>query len=386
MDLARLALVTQWLGTLLTLCLLAFLSQSVRRPLLRYWAFAWLSLTISLCSLTVAFSHPSLTFVFETIYFFGEYLFAFLLIAGCRNFVSSVTISRRSLSWPIAGAAIAVVLSLISPDFNVQFIPHAAIMGAAFLVAFRVLRTRETATLGGGVSVMSVALLLLTLDFFHYIPVFAIAAIRGSAHRFAYLDYTSVVDMVLEVLLGFGMVMLILDTLRREAESANAELGAALGKLEVLARTDGLTNVLNRHAYHSMVTEPAAGVQSMKGCVVIADVDRLKHINDTMGHAAGDAAIRGVASAIRSLIRADDFLFRWGGDEFLVIFWNMKEEEARGRFAHFGAVLPQAGASGADLPLSVSFGFAPFGEMCPLEESIALADSQMYAQKRRRAG
>ena len=53
--------------------------------------------------------------------------------------------------------------------------------------------------------------------------------------------------------------------------------------------------------------------------VVMADVDRLKRINDAEGHEAGDEAIRSVANAIRKRIRADDLLFRWGGDEFLVV-------------------------------------------------------------------
>jgi diguanylate cyclase (GGDEF)-like protein len=386
MDLALLALVTQWIGTLLTLSLLTFLSQSVRRPLLRYWALAWLSLTISLCSLTVAFRGTALKSLYEAIYFFGEYLFALLLIAGCRNFISGARPDRRSYPWLVGGVVVAGALAVCSPDFNVQFIPHAAIMGIAFLVAFRVLRPARVGRLGGGVSVMSFALLLLAADFLHYIPVFWIAAVKGPAHRFAYLNYTSVVDMVLEVLLGFGMVMLILDTLRREAESANVDLGHALARLEVMARTDGLTNALNRHAYHALLTESPDRVSSREGCIVLADVDRLKEINDSFGHAVGDVAIRSVATAIRSLIRADDLLFRWGGDEFLIILWNMKEEEVRSRLVRLDELLAGADLPSRPLPLTVSLGFASFGADVPMEKSIELADSLMYARKRRVKG
>ncbi len=55
-------------------------------------------------------------------------------------------------------------------------------------------------------------------------------------------------------------------------------------------------------------------------------MDNLKAINDGLGHTAGDKAIREVAGAIRSVIRADDLLFRWGGDEFLVVLVGLPED------------------------------------------------------------
>src|SRR5260370_23678227 len=127
---------------------------------------------------------------------------------------------------------------------------------------------------------LSGAYFLLAFDLFHFVPFFALAAHRGPAHRFAYLNYTSVVDMVLEILLGFGMVILVPDTLRREAELANAELAMALGRLEIAARTDPLTAALNRHAYQALIgNSESAEVTPRRGGVGIADVDRRKQIN-----------------------------------------------------------------------------------------------------------
>lgn len=381
MNLTTLALVTQWIGTLLTLCLLVFLAQSIRRPLLWYWVVGWLALATALGSLATAFQRPSLEIPFEVLYFFGEYAFAFFLIAGCRLFTGSL--SRQSGSWLAIGLCVAIMLAFVSRDFNVQFAFHAGIMGFMFAIALKVLAPARKARLGGGVTIMSVALLLLAVDFLHYVPVFAIAAQRGPAHRFAYLDYTSVIDMALEILLGFGMVILVPDTLRREAESANAELAKALAKLEIAARTDPLTNALNRHAYHALVGDTESPLQKveMSGCVVIADVDRLKQINDTYGHAAGDAAIRSVATAIRSVIRADDLLFRWGGDEFLVILWDTHEKEAARRFDDFESVIHHFQSAPAESPIGVSFGFASFDSSRPLNRSIEVADSLMYERK-----
>ncbi len=383
MDITTLGLIIQWIGTILVLALLAFLAQSVPKPLVRYWAAGWLALVVSLGALAIAFSRPAFQVPLEAIYFFGEYVFAFCLIRGCREFVEPERVTRPSIGWLLAAIAAAVVLSLISTDFNVQFIPHAAIMGICFLAGFSALVPARRQRSGGGVTVMSAALLLLGIDFLHYVAVFAIAVREGPNRRFAYLSYTSVVDMVLEILLGFGMVMLILDSLRREAESANIKLGAAMERLEILARTDPLTNALNRHAYHALVGGSDGRSPTLTGCVVIADVDRLKQINDTLGHAAGDAAIRRVATALRSVIRADDLLFRWGGDEFLAILWSMSEEDACMRFENFDEHLRQTESEAS--PITVSFGFAPFDDGAPLDNAIEVADSLMYSRKHRRS-
>ena len=383
MDITTLGLIIQWIGTILVLSLLAFLAQSVRRPLVRYWAAGWLALVVSLGALAVAFNRPAIQVPLEAVYFFGEYVFAFCLISGCRQVGEPKPITRLSIGWLVAGLAAAVALSLLSTDFNVQFIPHAAIMGICFLAAFKALAPARSQKSGGGVTVMSAALLLLGIDFLHYVAVFAIAVKEGPANRFPYLYYTSVIDMVLEILLGFGMVMSILDTLRREAETANARLGVAMERLEVLARTDPLTNALNRHAYHALLGGSDSRGTTVAGCVVIADVDRLKQINDRLGHSAGDAAIRRVASALRSVIRADDLLFRWGGDEFLAILWNTSGQDAGKRFENIAALLttPETAAQ----PLTVSFGFAPFDDEISLERAIEVADSLMYRRKHQRS-
>ena len=60
----------------------------------------------------------------------------------------------------------------------------------------------------------------------------------------------------------------------------------------------------------------------LNGVVVMIDVCNLKQINDDIGHAAGDIVIRATANNVRQLIRADDLLFRWGGDEFVAIIPN----------------------------------------------------------------
>jgi diguanylate cyclase len=115
-------------------------------------------------------------------------------------------------------------------------------------------------------------------------------------------------------------------------------------------------------------------------------MDNLKPINDTLGHAAGDNAIRKVATAIRALIRADDLLFRWGGDEFLVILPGVSEGEVRTRLDRLNAMLADADLRTTARPvaLSVSYGIASFRAPDGLEQAIEQADVEMYSRKQTR--
>src|SRR5258705_12396420 len=134
--------------------------------------------------------------------------------------------------------------------------------------------------------------------------------------------------------------MVLMEGVRREVELANSKLVEARDRLELLAQMDPLTEALNRHAFHSLLSCPERGKEAgTSGCVVVIDIDNLKPINDTLGHSAGDKAIRAVARAMRSLIRADDMLFRWGGDEFLVLLFKLPVNEASRRMMSLNDVL-----------------------------------------------
>ncbi len=172
---------------------------------------------------------------------------------------------------------------------------------------------------------------------------------------------------------------------RREVEQANQELLRARDKLELMANMDPLTEALNRHAFHSLLRSPEDGSEpSMtSGSVAVLDIDNLKPINDTWGHSAGDKAIRAVARAMRSLIRADDMLFRWGGDEFLVLMFKMPKEDADKRIEKLNQILQESGDRWTGIPVAVkvSHGVAGFDSLKQLGHAIETADKAMYAKR-----
>lgn len=366
-----------------SLAILSFLlSRSIQRDYLRYWWQAWTSLSVALFSLALALRPSWLRPWIEPFYFLGEYVFGGLLIAGCRSVATGKPLGRRA-AWLLAPALVlAVLLPHVHRDFSVRFIPQAAIMAVLFGVALRELRRGSAAGERVGMRLLTVSLVALCLSFLHYVPALSWAVWHGRQLAVAYASSMARFDLLFETLLGFGMVILVMEREHRALEEANEELRNARGKLETLARLDPLTHSLNRHAFYSMVEGTRAnGVGA--GCVAVADIDSLKAINDGYGHTAGDAAIRAVARGIRQVVRADDLLFRWGGDEFLVVLFGVSEQEAVSRLGALQPMLAGVPVPGSQTPLAVtvSSGVAAFDSLESLERAIETADDRMYQRK-----
>jgi diguanylate cyclase (GGDEF)-like protein len=191
---------------------------------------------------------------------------------------------------------------------------------------------------------------------------------------------------VLFMIAVFGSVMLLMKSVRDEVETANRKLLEAREQLELLVQMDPLTEALNRHAFYSLLRRSEVGHDAVtSGSVAVLDIDNLKPINDTMGHTAGDKAIRAVARATRSLVRADDMLFRWGGDEFLVLMFKLPQPEASRRMERLNKILAENCENWVGMPLTVtvSFGVAGFTSLIDLGHAIEEADKAMYAQRNR---
>jgi diguanylate cyclase (GGDEF)-like protein len=353
-----------------------------------YWTASWASLSVALISLFIGFHiHPNPK-IFYSCYFFGEYLFGLLFIAGCRSQVMGASLNRKHGYYLIPAVVMSLVLPYASRDFNDLFMVHAGVLSVLFMVSYFTLRLRTRAEeKTPGIQVMSVALFLLAVGFLHYVPAFAARkGLWGLTIPLSYFQYTSVFDLLFEILLGFGTVMVLMEGVRSEVELANRKLLKARDQLELLVQMDPLTEALNRHAFHSLLRRPESGEEcESSGSVAVLDIDNLKPINDTFGHAAGDKAIRAVAKAKRSIVRADDMLFRWGGDEFLMLMFKLPQPEASRRMEKLNKILEENCDRwiGMQVTVSVSFGVAGFTSLTDLGQAIEQADKAMYAQRNR---
>ena len=388
---SNVGLAIQCIGILLLTLLSLFIRSTIRGASLKYWTASWASLSVALLSLLIGFQLQPTQKLFYSVYFFGEYVFGLLFIAGCRSQVQGVERQKRHAYALIPAAAVALALPYASRDFNDLFMIHAIIMGVLFMTSFFTLRKGfKSDEHSAGIRVMSTALLLLTIGFLHYVPEFgARKGLWGLTVPATYLQFTSVFDLLFEILLGFGTVMVLMESVRREVENANRKLLEARDQLELLVQMDPLTEALNRHAFHSLLRRPEKGQESKtSGSVAVIDIDNLKPINDTFGHTVGDKAIRAVARAMRSLVRADDMLFRWGGDEFLVLMFNLPQVEALRRMEKLNRILEEHCGRWTSVPITVtvSYGVAGFSSLTDLGGAIEAADKAMYAQRNQTRG
>jgi diguanylate cyclase (GGDEF)-like protein len=388
---ANVGLAIQCVGIVLVALLSFSMRGSIQSASVKYWTTAWVCLALALISLFIGIHVTSVQRVLFTAYFFGEYAFGLMFVAGCRHYATGARLNRPILLFYAGALLVAIVLPFLSADFNDLFMMHATIIASLFAVsAFALRPALEKAKNSPGLRIMLAALVLLAIDFVHYVPVFgARKGLWGYTVPSAYLQYTSIVDLILEILLGFGSIMVLLEDVRSEVEAANHELVHARDQLELMARMDPLTEALNRHAFHSLLSRGESVAQPQQdadGSVAIIDIDNLKTINDTLGHNVGDKAIRAVARAMRSLIRADDMLFRWGGDEFMVLMFKLDEQEARRRMESLNEILEANGEQWLSVPtrISVSVGVCGFASMSDLGAAIDNADRAMYTSKQER--
>ena len=382
---SNIGLAIQCVGILLIMLLSLFMRRSIRTIALKYWTTAWTSLALALLSLFIGFQVVNDKKIFYSIYFLGEYVFGMMFLAGCRQHATGARLGLKMGYLLAVLFAIAALLPYASADFNDLFMVQATIMAGLFAAAYLALREAQPRKQRSpGVQVMSFALLLLSIDFIHYLPMFgARKGLWGITIPTGYLKYTSIFDLILEILLGFGTIMVLMESVRHEVERANGQLLQVRDRLELLAQMDPLTEALNRHAFHSLISENESASRSASGSIAVIDIDNLKPINDTLGHPAGDIAIRAVATAIRSLIRADDMLFRWGGDEFLVLMFKLRVSEAGKRMQRLNTVLAQKSNPWNSIPMkvTVSHGVAGFESLSVLAQAIEQADKEMYRRK-----
>ncbi len=144
------------------------------------------------------------------------------------------------------------------------------------------------------------------------------------------------------------------------------------------ASLDELTGVLRRGAGELALTHEIdrACRSGRTLVVVVVDIDGLKAVNDTYGHAAGDALLHDVPTAITSALRSYDITVRWGGDEFVCGLSDIGRETAVTCFAEI-----QLALAGRTPPAWISFGVAELAAGDTVESLIARADANLYRAK-----
>jgi diguanylate cyclase (GGDEF)-like protein len=174
--------------------------------------------------------------------------------------------------------------------------------------------------------------------------------------------------------------------LKAEVEALRRRLAEA----ELLADRDPLSPLLNRRAFARELTRTLAYCEryGAEASLVFFDLDGFKAVNDSFGHAAGDAALEHVAGFLLSHVRESDLAGRLGGDEFGVLLAQAGSDAAEAKAAQLAAEIESspAGYGGRAIPLRVSYGVRSFEPGMTAARMLAEADAAMYLAKAGRRG
>ena len=384
------ALLYQWstaaqLVTVLTIALFyTTLGRSVRRSEVVWWQASWWWNFVAL-SVTVVFwfftFSPTGNSLIRGAYIGGKTASVLLLVQGAlaMRHPGARWLSTRVLTGVSVAAALVGVLFLVTVD-RVGVAVQGP-MGVLFLLCgVNLLRGRVGLTLWLGVGFLlrgSIAVVEAAAYLADSLPAGTLTAEHARLLSL-FLGSHSAIDVAGEWLLALGGVLAITRRTQNEMESANADLRTVQDQLRNLADRDPLTSLANRRAlsvtFRSVYDEGAA--------LVFLDLDAFKIINDTLGHAVGDACLRRFADALRHSFRPEDVIVRYAGDEFVVVCAGADVGTAEARVDSMRDRLLQD----PQLPtIQFSAGVVALASHAHAEAALEAADAAMYENKKARA-
>jgi diguanylate cyclase (GGDEF)-like protein len=365
----------------------------------RLGSWAWLVFAAAATFLLVAPLLPGFTVILLTLHLLGSAAFAGLLVWSVFQMIHLDEVRQvrlRQSAWLVlsvlACLSLAVVVSRWPPArrwtqiWDERHFWSGPWIIAAALATVRVIQAQGSSWRNRPACLLTIfSMLCWALDEACCLGVLLwVQADPPTQTAARLLEFLQDLTPILAGFVALAMHTLVLEGLALHLEQSLVRVSKRSAQLKLMAERDPLTAVMNRHAFYSLVGAKREGIPTpLGGSVAVLDIDDLKPLNDQYGHQAGDAAIRAVAKAIRSVVRAEDLLFRWGGDEFLVILPHVILEEARWRFSKLDDLLCKTSLPGASRPVSItlSAGVAPFSSAVSLEQAIEEADERMYAHK-----
>jgi len=152
-----------------------------------------------------------------------------------------------------------------------------------------------------------------------------------------------------------------------------------------LIERDALTDLYNRRSCDQMLrnTINKARTNGTSFCLVLADIDHFKSVNDTYGHESGDIVLQNIAKLLKNHMHKKGYVGRWGGEEFLMIYEDCNPTQAKEHLQALQTLIRESthAVEKAEIKVTLTFGLVCDNTLEP-HEMIKLADEKLYTGKK----
>jgi diguanylate cyclase (GGDEF)-like protein len=363
-------------GALVVTGLLLLLFFYRRRLYILIWVSSWVLLAVSMILGGHSYDVEKTSYLAYGLSQFLGILSALMLVLSADAYPSKPRIGRNYvyvlvplLLW-FALAPLALGPAAVFAPGHVLMGGAAGVAGVAYLILLRHTRMMGAVVVGAALLVIAVL---------HVWTVLSVPTPDSASASTGLLLRT-----VAYLAMALGMQLMTFEDITLELRRTNKRLERARGRLRRMVITDPLTGCRNRRFFDEIINRELQRHyrHGIPLSLLFVDIDRFKAVNDVLGHDVGDQVLRQVAAFLLANIREADYVFRWGGDEFLVLI-SCGEEEARRR----GIALQRDFASAPEttsLPpgVGLSIGCAEVQAGSNIMSLVKTADERMYENKR----
>ena len=304
----------------------------------------------------------------------------FFLLRGVWRYRQAQPVSRPAemlwavpilaLAWWLSSQAFVPAVGWATP---ISFLRAGAYIVTAFAFAM-------TPGSPGGRGILSASFLLWGAE--RAILGVAYLRFRDIAQMPQTLQYAYFLEMFLEMTIGVGIIILLFEASQLQLQEEMQRLVESDSQAKEMGIRDRLTGLYNRHYFNDVIRRELARSRRHGTAlsVLLIDVDRFKEINDVRGHQVGDEVLQFVANYLTACLRESDLVFRWGGDEFLILLSHSDEASAAQKAEEMARRLPHI--PGAEqLQPTLSVGWATHRPKAEFPKTLAEADARMYEMK-----
>ncbi|MEP6995626.1 MAG: GGDEF domain-containing protein [Acidobacteriota bacterium] len=369
------SLLVQAAGTILLFIVFVLLYQKFRRPAFLDWIASWAFFlgSIGLLALSQVDAWRKMALPVFEVALLGH---IFFLLRGVWRFRKHEAVSRPvEMLWALPIVAIAWWLSTLSiPEAPVAFLRAGAYIITALAFALTPGSVGGRAILSSSFFFWAAELLVVGRGYLLYPDQSAMPPLYTSA---------PFVEMFLEMTVGVGIIILLFEASQSQLQSEMQRLVESDSQVKEMGIRDRLTGLYNRHYFNDVIRRELARSRRHGGAlsVLLIDVDRFKEINDVRGHATGDGVLQFVANYLTACVRESDLVFRWGGDEFLVLLTQADEAAAAQKSEELAnRHLPKIPGD-ERLRIDLSVGWATHHPNSEFPKTLAEADARMYEIK-----